>query len=59
MSNFLGAVHPVGAGVSRRRTAANTGGAGASHRGGFFAGAPAPTGPHRAYELDSAARRAV
>jgi len=30
--------------MSRRRTAANTGGAGAIHRGGFFAGAPAPTG---------------
>ncbi len=34
----------VGAGSSRRRTAANTGKAGAIHRGGFFAGKPAPTG---------------
>jgi arthrofactin-type cyclic lipopeptide synthetase C len=36
--------HPVGAGSSRRRTAANTGEAGAIHRVSFFAGEPAPTG---------------
>ncbi len=39
MSNFLGAVHDVGAGVP-----ANTGEAGANHRVEFFAGMPAPTG---------------
>ncbi|SPO58536.1 protein of unknown function [Pseudomonas inefficax] len=33
---------PVGAGMP-----ANTGEAGAIHRGGFFAGAPAPTGDWR------------
>ncbi|KAB5625958.1 diguanylate cyclase [Pseudomonas putida] len=33
----------VGAGLSGRRTAANTGVARARHRGVFFAGKPAPT----------------
>src|SRR5690606_8973706 len=34
---------PVAAGLARRRTAANTGEAGAMHRVVFFAGKPAPT----------------
>ncbi|AVH36258.1 hypothetical protein AL532_08055 [Pseudomonas monteilii] len=34
----------MGAGLSRRRTAANTGEAGAMHRSACFAGKPAPTG---------------
>ncbi|RSC28983.1 hypothetical protein EGT09_22155 [Pseudomonas putida] len=33
----------MGAGLSGRRTAANTGKAGAIHRGVLFAGKPAPT----------------
>ncbi|AZL76553.1 hypothetical protein EI693_23735 [Pseudomonas oryziphila] len=35
---------PGGAGLSRRRTAANTGEAGAIHCVACFAGEPAPTG---------------
>ncbi|PLU86465.1 diguanylate cyclase [Pseudomonas plecoglossicida] len=34
----------MGAGLSRRRTAANTGEARAIHRAACFAGMPAPTG---------------
>ncbi|RNF77578.1 hypothetical protein EFK07_30390 [Pseudomonas putida] len=37
----------MGAGSSRRRTAANTGEAGAIHRVAVFAGKPAPTGAVR------------
>ncbi|TXI07194.1 MAG: hypothetical protein E6Q70_05945 [Pseudomonas monteilii] len=39
--------------MSRRRTAANTGEAGAIHRIGFFAGTPAPTGDASARGLSA------